>query len=216
VRELKKKKTVCQLIDIEGIDGSGKTTQAKMLKNYLETKGYSVELLKEPTNGKIGTLIRKILHEESNPDPYKMAELYANDRYENYIQNIRPALESGKIIIMDRYLVSSIAYQCAGGVPLKKVIELNSFAPKPDLVIIIDIPVEIALERMQSMGKMIDSFEKKGFLKKVREKYIQLPKELKQIRGWEDTLFAIIDGTRDRESVFEDIKKVVNKCIGDP
>jgi len=213
---LEDKKARCQLIDIEGIDGSGKSTQALLLKNFLESKGFIVELLKEPTNGAIGTLIRKILKEDKNPDPHKMAKLYADDRYENYIKYLKPALASGKIVIMDRYVISSMAYQCAGGVPLEKVIKLNNFAPKPDLVIIIDLPVEIALQRMKIMGKEVDSFEKKEFLKKVREKYIQLPQDLKRFKDWEKTIFKIVDGTKSPESVFEDIKSIVNQCVGDP
>ena len=216
MREVVDKKIKCQLIDVEGIDGSGKTTQAMLLKKFLESKGFPVELLKEPTNGSIGVLIRKILREDKNPDPHRMAKLYADDRYENYIKYLKPALSSGKIVVMDRYVISSMAYQCAGGVPLEKVIQLNDFAPKPDLVIIIDLPVEVALERMKAMGKNVDSFERKEFLKKVREKYIQLPKELKRFKGWENTVFKIVDGTKKPELVFEDIKRIVIECVGDP
>ena len=200
------------MIVIEGMDGSGKTTQAKMLKRYLESKGYPVVLLKEPTDGPKGQQIRMRL-ENGNVDQFELMRLYAEDRYENVTNNIIPALNEGKIVIVDRYVPSSLVYQSINGPTLEQILEANKFAPIPDMVIIIDIPEEEAIKRMRSENKKRDAFERKEFLKKVKEKYLTLPKELRKFSGWDKTRFIIVNGMRKQEEVFQDIKKAVDELL---
>ncbi len=201
------------LIVIEGMDGSGKTTQAKLLKKYLESKGYPVVLLKEPTDGPKGRLIRMKL-ENGNVDQFDLMRLYAEDRYENVTNNIIPALNDGKIVIVDRYVPSSLVYQSINGPSLEQILEANRFAPIPDMVIIIDIAEEEAIRRMQNENKRRDAFERKEFLKKVKEKYLTLPQELKKFSGWDKTRFIIVNGMRKQEEVFREIKKAVDELLG--
>ena len=201
------------LIVIEGVDGSGKTTQAKMLTEYLKKRGYPVILLKEPTDGPKGKLIRLRL-ENGNVNQFELMRLYAEDRYENVINNIKPALNEGKIVIVDRYVPSSLVYQSINGPTIEEILEANSFAPIPDIVIIIDIPEDEAVKRMLSENKKQDAFERKEFLKKVREKYLTLPEELKKFSEWANTKFIIVNGLRKQEEVFQDIKKAVDELLG--
>ncbi len=201
------------LIVIEGLDGSGKTTQAKKLKDYLESKGYSVVLLKEPTDGPKGQQIRMRL-ENGNVDQFELMRLYAEDRYDNVTNNIIPALNRGKIVIVDRYVPSSLVYQSIDGPTLEQILEANEFAPIPDMVIIIDIAEEEAIKRMRSENKKRDAFERKEFLKKVKEKYLTLPQVLKKFSGWKKTRFIIVNGMRKPEEVFQDIKKAVDELLG--
>jgi len=193
------------IIAIEGIDGSGKTTIAKNLKRELENKGLNVVLLKEPTDSIIGKEIRKILATNPNPDQRKMMELYAKDRKINVEKNIEPALRENKIVILDRYVISSLAYQSTNGIPYEEILQENSFAPIPDMVIILDLPEEIAVQRLVASGKNVDSFEKREFLKKVRGRYKDLSKKLKTFKGWEKTKIYLIDATKSVEEITKNV-----------
>ncbi|MGQ4892289.1 MAG: dTMP kinase [Candidatus Njordarchaeia archaeon] len=199
------------IIAIEGLDGSGKTTQARKLKEFLASQGFNVVLLKEPTDGEIGQKIRRILNSGDEPDQWKMVELYAEDRRENVEKNIIPHLKKGDIVILDRYVVSSLAYQSVGGPGFGEILEKNRFAPPPDIIIILDISEDEAVGRLKTAGKNIDSFEKKEFLKKVKEKYFKLVDEIKRFRGWENTEIIVVDASKDPDAVFNEIKwKVIN------
>ncbi len=199
------------IVSIEGIDGSGKTTQAKMLKDYLESKGYNAILLKEPTDGRFGKKIRSILTTQEKPDQFIMVELYALDRKENVEKNIIPSLKEGKIIILDRYVVSSLAYQSVDGISLEQILEKNSFAPIPDIVVILDLPEDEALKRLAKKNKIMDSFEKREFLKKVRMRYKEIIKILNKFKGWENTEIIVVDAMKTPSDIFNEIKeKVIN------
>ncbi|MBI5183082.1 MAG: dTMP kinase, partial [Nitrospinae bacterium] len=126
------------LIAIEGIDGVGKTTQSRLLEGYLKDKGYNVICMSEPTNGKWGRKIREMIKVgRDNTSPEEELYLFTEDRKEDVYMNILPALEEKKIVIMDRYYISSIAYQGALGIDRKRIKEMNEeFAPVPHLTII--------------------------------------------------------------------------------
>jgi len=200
------------LIAIEGIDGSGKTTQSKLLLDALSKKGFKTLLSHEPTEGKFGEEIRKKLR-CNDVSPEEAYELFVKDRKEHVKNKIKPALNSGKIVIVDRYFISTIAYQGAAGIPINKIIkDHKQFAPFPDLVVILDLPVEEAIKRLSNKRK--DSFENNiDFLRKVREIYLNMKKILK-------TNIIIIDALRPVEDIHKDILehvlKLIKKRNGDP
>ncbi len=160
------------LVAIEGIDGSGKTTLAKNLVNRLQGKGYKVHYTFEPTHSIIGKLLREL------PDNYRSplieTLLYAADRVHHYLSEIKTKIDEGYIVIVDRYIHSSIAYQGALGAPLQWIIEVNRHVPKPDLAFYIDVPVEVAIQRLEASRKKKTFYEKKELLRKVRRIYLEL------------------------------------------
>ncbi len=194
------------LIAIEGIDGSGKTTQCLLLYDALRKKNCDVLLSHEPTEGKIGEKIRNLLKKNSDIKSQEVYELFVRDRMEHVNEKIEPALKEGKIVIIDRYFISTIAYQGASGIPIAKIINNHEkFAPMPDLVIILDIPVDEAIKRLSNKRK--DLFEKNiDFLQKVREIYLNMKKFL-------NTNIIIIDASRSIMDVHKEILYYVMNFI---
>ncbi|MDD8031781.1 MAG: dTMP kinase [Acidobacteriota bacterium] len=162
-------------IVLEGIDGSGKSTQAKLLARKLRSKGLEVLTLSEPTDGKWGQEIRQLSRVKDSLKPQGELDLFVWDRKENVAKNIKPALKSGKTVVLDRYFYSTLAYQGARGVPLKKIRELHKkFAPTPDVVFILDLPVTNGLKRIKDRAVIYRHFEDKDYLKKVRQVFLEL------------------------------------------
>ncbi len=158
------------LIALEGIDGTGKSTQCALLADYLESVGYSVVRLREPTQGVWGHKIRKILTEgRGDVTPEEELLFFINDRKEDVEQNIAPALEQGKIVLIDRYYYSTAAYQGALGFDPVKIIDDNeAFAPRPNLLFIIQGSLDESFRRIEQGRDGFSSFEKRGYLEKVR------------------------------------------------
>jgi len=156
-------------IALEGIDGSGKSTQAKLLSEKLSVKGYSIYETSEPTDGLVGAIIKKILREHTEISAEALALLFVADRIE-HAKSIREALAQGKVVISDRYMLSTLAYQSAQGVDLGFLRALHGNLPKPDLTLILDIGPEKSLSRISADEK----FEKLEFLSKVRQRYLEL------------------------------------------
>ncbi len=188
-------------IVLEGLDGCGKSTQAKLLYEWLKKEGYNALITAEPTRNEIGRCIRKILSGKKRYNPKTLSYLFISDRHEHLEKEIKPALDNKKIVICERYYHSTIAYQAAQGIDMEYLIELNSFAMdpeiKPDLVIFLDVKPDIAASRT-STGEI---FENEKFLRGVRENYLRL-----------DNLTRI-DGNRPIEEVFSDMKKVVSVLL---
>ncbi len=187
------------LIVFEGIDGSGKTTLAKLFYEYLKGKGYETMYEHEPTDSKIGKLIKEYLKEEVDEIRMKtLASLFAADRYE-HIKSLKEKIEKKDIIIiMDRFYHSSLAYQSVL-LPLEWILELNKFLPKPDYVFILDVDPEIAAERIKD--RVEHSFERVEFLKKVRENYLKLKDILK------DERIIYLDATKSPKDLLEEVIK---------
>jgi dTMP kinase len=158
------------LIALEGIDGTGKSTQCALLADYLESAGYPVVRLREPTQGVWGKKIRKILTEgRGDVTPEEELQYFINDRKEDVELNIAPALEQGKIVLIDRYYYSTAAYQGALGFDPNKIIAANEeFAPRPDLLFIIQGSLEESFRRIEQGRDKFSSFEKRDYLEKVR------------------------------------------------
>ncbi|MDI6605302.1 MAG: dTMP kinase [Thermoanaerobacteraceae bacterium] len=201
-----------KLITFEGIDGCGKTTQINLLKEYLLIKGYNAMILREPGGTSIGEEIRKILlYNKNYIYPVTEALLYAASRAQLLAEIIIPALDEGKIIIMDRFVDSSLVYQgYARGLGIKKIMEINRIATygiKPDLTIFFDITPENALTRRKTR-KQNDRFEEENmeFYEKVYEGYHKLI-------NLEPERFVVINAMEDITTVQKSIINIINKII---
>ena len=189
-----------KLIVVEGIDKSGKSTQGKMLVDFLNSKGHETVFCSEPTyENPVGLLIRDWLNGKVEIESGEtIAMLYTADRYEDLKTRALPALKKGQNVVMDRYVLSTIVYQSVlYGVPVKWIKELNRFARKPDLTIFIDITAEESIKRA---GKGADRHEKLEKMQKVREGYLMFKGEKN---------FFVVDGNRSVDAVFEDVKEAV-------
>jgi dTMP kinase len=164
------------LIAIEGIDGAGKTNQVEFLRDHFIAKNLSVIRTKEPTAGQWGQLLRDSavtgrlsLDEE--------VETFIKDRKEHVETVIIPALREGKIVIVDRYYFSTMAYQGARGISPEELMRRNEmFAPEPDLLVLLDIDPNVGLERIRNRGDRANYFENSGTLEKAREIFNRVQK----------------------------------------
>lgn len=138
-----------RFIAIEGIDGSGTTLQTRALAAWLAQRGHRVVETREPTGGAIGALIRERLSVRAAAlDPAALALLFAADRLDHIAREVEPALAGGAVVLSDRYLLSSLAYQSLD-CDEAWVREINRRAPAPDLTLVLEIPVEVAFARVQ-------------------------------------------------------------------
>ena len=198
------------IIAFEGIDGCGKSTQVWKTAKYLfdKSKYNHVIVTREPYSDKE---IRKILHAES--DPYSRAieltKRYVEDRKLHVRELINPALEKCHHVISDRYSLSTFAYQQTQGIPLKELIKMHENLPIPDVTFIVDVPAEVAIERMKKdeIRQTEQKFEKNiEFIKKLRENYLKLKDELK---GYN---IFIIDGRKSINEIFDcQIKPIIDR-----
>jgi dTMP kinase len=202
------------LITFEGIDYSGKTTQAKNLVNYFRRKGYKAMLLREPGGEKVSESIRQVLLSSKNirMNPLTELLLYIASRAQLVSRIILPALKQGKIVVCDRFYDSTLAYQGYGRGLDKKMIEylnkISTLGIKPDLTILIDIPVEIFLKRMRKNNKKKDRIEKEkmDFYKKVREGYLK-------ISQGEKKRYRVINGSDKIVEVWEKVKTATDSFL---
>lgn len=163
-------------IVLEGIDGSGKTTQARWLAEALRQKGYEVVLTREPSDGPLGRRLRRYLAASPRrlSSELELAWFLA-DRRDHVETIIRPALEQGKVVISDRYYYSSAAYQGARGLDPEAILRLNeAFAPRPDLVLLLEVPVAEALRRRGQMHGPPQLSEAREYLERVQASYRRL------------------------------------------
>jgi dTMP kinase len=184
-------------ICIEGLDGCGKTTQAKLLARRLK-KSYGAVYTTEPSNGRLGRFIKQCcLHAEKRGSSIVEALLFAADRFEHVQNVVLPNVNEGKLVISDRYVYSSLAYQGAAGVDLTWIEEINEHAVHPDLAIFIDVPPEIAVQRLKPRRSVMENLETE---RKVREVYLNF------VRKGE--LFTV-EGNASKLKVADDILKAV-------
>ncbi len=201
-------------ITFEGIEGCGKSTQARLLKDYLEEKGIKAILSMEPGGTEIGMKIREILVDPKHKGilhPITEALLYQADRNQHLKEKIIPHLEKGYVVISDRYQHSSIAYQCYGrGLDIEKiewVFKNIVNGLEPDIVFLIDIDEETSMKRVKNRANTekieLSRFEIEhlNFHKKVREGFLELAKNSKN--------FVVLDGKEDIETIHKKIVAVV-------
>jgi dTMP kinase len=157
-----------RLIVFEGTDGTGKSTQLRLLGRDLEALGYPVIITKEPTEGSIGLKIRELYRDRHRYSREQELELFLADRREHVTNILRPGLATGKIILCDRYFFSTAAYQGARGFNPDMILKQNTFAPEPDLVLLFEAPLDISLKRITlGRGEIPNNFEQPEFLRKV-------------------------------------------------
>ena len=194
------------LIAIEGIDGAGKTTQTNFLKKTLIAEGYEVISFKEPTDGKWGMKIKDIaLYGRENVTPEEEINLFILDRKEDVANNINPALKNKKVVIMDRYYYSNMAYQGALGVDVDYIQKENQNQfPIPNVVIILDVAPKIGISRIQKLRKeKLNKFEEEKYLVKVRQIFHNMNQDN----------IKIIDGTRSMEEVKKQMLNIIHDII---
>lgn len=191
-------------IAIEGLDGSGQSTQTKLLKKWFLSLGKPCIATKEPTGGLIGGLIRAQLMGEWRSNPEALQLLFAADRAVHLEKEILPALEKDANVVTDRYLFSSIAY---GMVSLDKkwLKQINSKFTLPDITIYLDVSPEECLNRLKGSRARLELFEKEDYLKKVHRNYMTLSKEYKN--------FFVIDGEKSIKEVHENIVSLIKSLM---
>jgi dTMP kinase len=186
---------------IEGLDGSGKTTQAALLAEKL-SKTYKVLLTAEPSRGKIGTFIREnCLYEKVRLPTEAEALLFAADRIEHMQKELKPALDEGKLVICDRYVYSSFAYQGSAGLSLDWIKTINARALQPDFSIFIDVPPQKVIERLQRKKSVMETLETQ---QKVREVYLKYVEKGELIR---------VDGDKDKALVANELYTKVMELL---
>lgn len=168
------------LICIEGLDGCGKTTQAKLLVKALRKAKYDALYTAEPSNRKIGKFIKKYcLHGEHRVSAIVEALLFAADRFEHVENEVIPALKNGKIVVSDRYIYSSLAYQGAAGLDLEWIAKINEHAVPPNLALFIDVNPEMAIQRLKPKKSVMENLDTQ---KRVREVYINFVQRGKLVK----------------------------------
>jgi dTMP kinase len=198
-------------IAFEGGEGSGKSTQSKLLKKWLEEEGEEVLLSREPGGTEMGKDLRRILLDHSTGDisPRAEALLYAADRAHHVFSKIRPALDRGEVVITDRYFDSSIAYQGAGRVLVSgEVARISRWATEslfPTLTILIDQPAEIGLSRLKSKDRL--EIEPIDFHERIRQEYLQLTL-------LDPERYLVVDGRQSIEEIHHEIITRVGEIPG--
>lgn len=197
---------------LEGLDGSGKTTQAVRLYNRLKRRGIPTSLFREPGSTDLGEYVRRILKSGTIDHPITELLLFNAARSSLVSQKIRPALASGQVVICDRFAPSTIAYQGYGsGIDLAQIKQINNYATmdvQPDLIIFIDIDPKISLLRLKKYRASQDHYEQNDFSfhRRVRKGYLTLAKE--NTKTWKT-----LDGTQSPRtlaiSVWEEISALI-------
>ncbi len=206
-----------KFITFEGIDGSGKSTQLRLIASDLRFRGFSVLTTQEPGGTPLGRRLREVfLETNENVSPTAELLLYAADRAQHVKFLINPALESGNIVISDRYADATTAYQGAGRgfspTVIQQVIKLATEGLKPDLTLFFDLPVDAALLRTNlrdESGERKNRLDRENsdFYKRVRESYLE-------IIAKEPNRFRIIDSARSVEEVHSEVLELIRAYLG--
>jgi len=188
-------------ICVEGLDGCGKTTQAKLLVRKL-SRDYDVVYTAEPSNEPIGRFVKKTyLHSETRGQVEVEALLFAADRLEHLKNEVLPALDGGRVVVSDRYVFSSFAYQGAAGLGLDWIEEVNKHALRPDLAVFIDVEPETVVRRLKRNKSVMENLQTQV---KVREVYMKYVENGRLVR---------MDGNRSRREVARDLTNLVRDWL---
>jgi dTMP kinase len=188
------------LIVFEGIDGSGKSIQARCLHEKLREIGFDVVSFQEPSESKWGREIKKKALYPDSLSPEEELDLFVKDRRENVEKNLKPALQRKKIVILDRYYFSTISYQGARGIDPDRIRKINEqFAPKADLVFILDIDARTGLARIKDRKNKERLFEREDYLAKVDQIF----------RSLKGKNFVHLDALEAEDEISRKIEKIV-------
>ena len=186
---------------IEGLDGSGKSTQARLLAERLQ-KTRRVLLTVEPSRGRIGTFIRQsYLYGENRLSSVVEALLFAADRVDHVQSEIVPALETGDVVISDRYVYSSLAYQGAAGLSLEWIQKVNSHALRPDIALFLDVDLGTVMKRLKPRKSIMENLETQ---ERVRGYYLDLVRV---------GLLRRVDGNRVKSEIAEETFSIVQDFL---
>jgi dTMP kinase len=203
-------------ITLEGPEGSGKSSAIKIVVEKLIALGYEIVMTREPGGTPISEQIRNVILDNNNTeeDPRTEALLYAASRRQHLVEKIWPAINEGKIVICDRYLDSSLAYQGhARGLGIDNILKVNEYATEgtfPDLTLLFDIEPEIGFERInKNKDREVNRLDKEAlsFHHKVREGYLLLSKRFSD-------RYEVIDASKDLDTVVNNVYNVILKRLG--
>lgn len=201
-----------KFVVIEGLDGAGSTTQARLLKEWFESEGMPTLLTSEPSDGPIGELIRRTLRGELggllSKDEATLALAFAADRLDHLNKEVLPALAKGRIVVCDRYYLSSYAYQSTGA-DLQWLKAINAKALRPDITIFMDVPPAVCLERIKKQGRHLELYEELPKLEEVKTRYLKTIQDLRQ----DGERIETVDGNRPVEQVFEDVVRQATAVV---
>jgi dTMP kinase len=199
------------LIDFEGIDGSGTETQSKLLQQRFRETHRIASLYRYPDlNSAWGRIIDDFLHKRRDIDAKAQFLTFAADIYKDQ-ERIAKALAQGTSIITDRYVTSTIAYQCSKGMPLNAalaIVDALGFIA-PDLIVLLDVPADVSMQRKQGEKGALDRHESdRRLLEAVRGAYMQLANEKRVSKNW-----LVVDGRRSREEIGKEVAAHVEKML---
>lgn len=211
-----------KFVVLEGLDGSGITTQVEFLRTWCESQSIPVFVTKEPSEGPAGALIKQVLGKrlvEPNPSgtarplaAETIALLFAADRFDHLRTEILPNLDAGIVVISDRYYLSSYAYQSLA-LDLGWVRQLNARCPVPDLTIFLDVPVELCLQRFHSdvwrSSEHFHLYEERNALTGVRDNYLRIIEELRR----EGHRIEVVDGSRGISEAQSDVRRLFESTL---
>ncbi|MBT8355340.1 MAG: dTMP kinase [Desulfofustis sp.] len=191
-------------IVFEGIDGTGKSTQIIRLANAFKKMGHDVVVTSEPTEGVFGKKIRALYQNRSMVSTSEELDLFIKDRREHIDTLINPSLRAGKIVLSDRYFLSTAAYQGAAGCSPEAIIACHRFAPDPDLAIIIEVPPQLCIRRItEKRGDQLNDFEQLESLKKVDSIFKQM--DLPYLER--------VDGSVAEEDVHRQVRELIKRLL---
>lgn len=202
-------------ITLEGPEGSGKTSAINKVKEILQSQGHEIVMTREPGGTSISEQIREVIlnKENTSMDPRTEALLYAASRRQHLVEKIWPSVKEGKIVICDRYLDSSLAYQgFARNLGIEDILKINMYATEntfPDLTLLFDLDPEIGLGRINAdKNREVNrlDLEKLSFHKAVREGYLKLAKMYPE-------RFVIIDASKSKEEVVKQTLKAIEERL---
>jgi dTMP kinase len=202
-----------RFIVLEGIDGSGTTTQLDRAVSFVQSLGFPAVATQEPSRGPIGRLLREaLLGSLTMPDGTRMegrtmALLFAADRRDHLQREIEPNLAAGTTVISDRYLMSSLAYQ-AEEADRDWVAQLARGVPQPDLTVLLDLPIEEAAKRRAAAGRPIERYDADSYLAKVAGNYRTLAKQ--------DPTAVVLDGGASKDEVTAALYRTLAAVFASP
>ncbi len=211
---MKQKRQIAAVLDLpmggkfvvfEGIDGSGHSYHLERLAQYWRAAGFDIVTTFEPTlESQAGKQAEELLKSGEPFDPLELQKLFVADRRE-HVEKIRHWLGEGKLVLCDRYFYSTIAYGAAEGVDREVLIRLNQDCLRPHLTLLFDLPVGVALARLESRDGSKERFEKRQILEKVRRHFLRLAELFNEIR--------VIDNVPPADEVFQEVLEAVKPLL---